>query len=196
VEALDGIKFEWKSDQAPKKTFKEWFTKLEEYKNTFNTVIFLGEERKIYKTLADWTVYAKLTAIKVLENKGKNSEFTLIHIKKLVDIGDVPHSNYSCGLDGAEDVDNKCTIAAVGEEMYVVQQTLPLAQSILEVPVNTAHPVLALPHPTVVPVPTENVAQSTAVATNNLTELSTDVLFPQEVSNTITPIFVHHSTCI
>jgi hypothetical protein len=128
VEALDGIKFEWKSDQAPKKTFKEWFTKLEEYKNTFNTVLFIGEERKIYKTLADWTVYAKLTAIKVLENKGKNSEFTLIHIKKLVDIGDVPHSNYSYGLDGAEDVDNKCTIAAVGEEMYVVQQTLPLAQ--------------------------------------------------------------------
>jgi hypothetical protein len=106
VEALDGIKFEWTSDREPKKTFEEWFAELEEYKNTFNTVLFIGSERKIYKTLADWTSYTKLTAIKVLENKGKNSEFTLIRIKKLVDIGVVPRSNYLYRLDSAEDVDD------------------------------------------------------------------------------------------
>jgi hypothetical protein len=76
VEALDGIKFKWKSDRVPKKTFEEWFAGLEEYKNTFNTVLFLGEQRNIYKTLAAWTSYAKLTAIKVLENRVKNAEFS------------------------------------------------------------------------------------------------------------------------
>jgi hypothetical protein len=61
------------------------FAEMEDYyNNTFNTVLFLGGNRNIYKTLAAWTTYAKLTAIKVLENKGQNFECTLIGIKKLV----------------------------------------------------------------------------------------------------------------
>jgi hypothetical protein len=186
VEALDGIKFEWKLnewkfDRVPKKTFEEWFAELEEYKSTFNTALFLGKDRKIYKTLAAWTAYVKqVTAIKVLENKGKNSEFTLIHIKKLVDIGVVPRSNYSYGVDGAEDVNNELKIAAIGEETSEAQQTLPIAQSILEVPVKTAQSVSALPHTTAVP--TDNVAHLTAVATSNLTQFSTYVLFPRFIS--------------
>jgi hypothetical protein len=107
VAALDGIKFEWKADRERKKTFEEWFQELNEYKNTYNTVHFLGEHRKSYKTLAAWTSYAKLTAIKVLENLGNHSESTLVCIKNLVDIGAVPPSKYSYGMDGAEKVEDE-----------------------------------------------------------------------------------------
>jgi hypothetical protein len=146
VAALDGIKFEWKADRKPKTTFEEWFHELEEYKNTFNTVLFLDKQRKSYKTLDAWTLYAKLTTIKVLENLGNNSEFTLIYIKNIVDIGVVPPSKHSYGLDGADEVEDEeedevedgRNIAAVEEVTHDVQQTLHLTLSIVEVPVNTS----------------------------------------------------------
>jgi hypothetical protein len=59
-----------------------------------------------------------------------------MRINNLVDIGAVPHSNYSYGLDGAEDVEDEHKIAAVDEEMPVLKQTLHIAQSIVEVPVT------------------------------------------------------------
>jgi hypothetical protein len=77
------------------------------YQKTFNAAMCLGKHKTSYKTLAAWTSYAKLTAIKVLENLGNNSEFTLIHIKNLVDIGAVPPSKYSYGLDGADEVEGE-----------------------------------------------------------------------------------------
>jgi hypothetical protein len=144
--ALDGIKFEWKADREPKKTLEEWFHQLEEYKKTFNTVLFLGEQRNSYKTLAAWTSYAKLTAIKVLKKLGNNSEFTLISIKNLVDIGGVPPYNYSYGVDSADEVEgedeeeyeveDERNISAVEEITPVIQQTLHLALAIVEVPVK------------------------------------------------------------
>jgi hypothetical protein len=70
-------------------------------------VQFLVEQRKSYKILAAWTSYAKLTAIKVLENLGNNFEFTLVRIKNLVDIDVVPPSKYSHGVDGADKVEDE-----------------------------------------------------------------------------------------
>jgi hypothetical protein len=99
--------------------------------NTFKNVLFLGIQRKSYKTLADWISYAKLTAIKVLGNLANNSEYTLMHINNLLDIGVVPRSNYSYGLDDADEVKDERNIAAVEEEMSVIQKTLHLPQSIV-----------------------------------------------------------------
>jgi hypothetical protein len=128
---------------------------------------------------------------------GNNSEFTLIHIKNLVDICVVPRVNYSYGLDGADEVEDKRKIAIAEEETPVVQQTLPLAQSIVEVPVNTSEltqSTSALPDLTAVP--TDNVAQLNAMVNSNHAQFSANMLFLQEVINTITPSFVCHSQCI
>jgi hypothetical protein len=106
VEALDGIKFLWISDRKPKKTFDEWFAKLEEFKNNYDTILLLGEEKNNFKTIASCTAYAKSTVTKVLNDEGKNSEFTLIRIKKLVDICVVPLYEKSYGeVDGEQPVD-------------------------------------------------------------------------------------------
>jgi hypothetical protein len=107
VAASERIKFEWKADSERKKTFEEWFQELHEYKKTYNTVQFLGEQRKSYSTLSAWTSFVKLTAIKVLENLCNNSEFTLARIKSIVDIGVVPTSKYSYGVDGTDEVEDE-----------------------------------------------------------------------------------------
>jgi hypothetical protein len=61
-----------------------------------------------------------------------------MRINNFVDIGVVPHSNYSYGLYGAEGVEDKRKIAAVDEETHVFQKTSHLAQTIVKVPVTTS----------------------------------------------------------
>jgi hypothetical protein len=165
-------------------------------------VMLLGEQRKSYKTLAVWTSYAKLTAIKVLEHLGNNSEFTLIHIKNFVDIGVAPPSKYSYIVDGADkledkdedEVEDERNIAAFEEVTPVIQQTLPLALAIVKVPLKTSALLQATSaSPDLPAVPPDNVSQSNPVAQSNHAQFSANLVFPQEVINVITPSSVRHS---
>jgi hypothetical protein len=192
------------SGQKPKKTFEEWFAKTEEFKNTYDTVLFLGEETTKIRLFGAWTAYAKSTAIKVLENVGKNSEFTLIHIKKLFDIGDVSLSEYSYGemdVDGdqqladeqpSEDVD-KCKPAAVIEEPSIFQPTLLPSLSILELTENIPQSASASVSAQSTAVPAGNITQSTTKVAATLGDI---ILFPLEVSKKINPVLfiIHHAS--
>jgi hypothetical protein len=175
-------------------------------------VQFLGEQMKSYKTLAARTLYAKLTAIKVLKNLGNNFEFTLVRIKHLVDIGVVPPSKYSYGVDCADKVvdevedevenevedeveeeeeEDERKMSAVEEVTPFVQQILPLALAVVDDPVKKSDLLSAL---TDLPaVPPDNVTQSNAVAHSNQAQFFANFLFPQKVSNVFTPNFVLHS---
>jgi hypothetical protein len=107
VVALNVIKFEWMTGQSPRGQFDFRFAELEEFKNNHGTTSFLGEYKKNHPKLATWTSYAKSTTIKVLNKEDMNSVFTLVRIKKLVDIGLVPQSiyMYEPGEQEEEDAD-------------------------------------------------------------------------------------------
>jgi hypothetical protein len=94
VTALNGIDFQWTAGQSPGGQFEVRFAKLEEFKKNHGTVSFLGEDKNNFPKLASWTFYAKSMAIKVLNKEAINSVFTLLCIKKLVDISLVPLSHY------------------------------------------------------------------------------------------------------
>jgi hypothetical protein len=68
---------------------------------------------------------------------------------------------------------------------------LPLALAIVNVPVTKYDLLSALPDLPAVPL--DNVTQSNAVAHSNQSQFSANLLFPQEVSNAMTPNFVLHS---
>jgi hypothetical protein len=97
VDALDGIKFQWTAGQSPRGRFEVRFAKLEDFKKTYGTISFLGEDKTEFPKLASWTFYAKITAIKVLKKDAPNSVFTLLRIKKLIVIGPVPQYFYKYG---------------------------------------------------------------------------------------------------
>jgi hypothetical protein len=59
------------------------------------------------------TAYAKSMATKVLKKEDTNSVFTLVRIKKLVDIGLIPQSLYMYGLEEQEDEDANEAAAAI-----------------------------------------------------------------------------------
>jgi hypothetical protein len=82
-------------------------------------------------------------------------------------------------------------MAAVEEVTPVIHDILPLALAIVDVPVKTSDLISALPD--LPAVPPDNVTQSNAVAHSNQAQFSANLLFPQEVSNAITPNFVPHS---
>jgi hypothetical protein len=88
--ALNGIHFEWTPGQSPRGQFDIRFSEVKEFKNNHDTVSFLGEDKNNFPKLATWTAYAKSMAIKVLNKEAANSVFTLIRIKKVIDVGSVP----------------------------------------------------------------------------------------------------------
>jgi hypothetical protein len=85
-------------------------------------------------------LYATLTAVKVLENLGNNSDFTLIRINNLVDIDVVPPSKYSYGVDGADKVEDEVEVEDEDEveeaddevkderNMEAVEEVTPVSQ--------------------------------------------------------------------
>jgi hypothetical protein len=108
----------------------------------------------------------------------------------------VPPSKYSYRLDGADKVEgeeeyggeDERNIAAVEEVTAVIKQTLPIAQSIVEVPVKTSELTLTdMPA-----VPPDTFAQLNTVANSNHAQFSAKLLFLQDVINIITPSFVCH----
>jgi hypothetical protein len=64
-------------------------------------------DKKEFPKLASWSFYAKSTAIKVIKKEATNSVFTLVHIKKLVDIGFVPQSLYKYDGHSDDTTDNE-----------------------------------------------------------------------------------------
>jgi hypothetical protein len=108
VTALNGIDFQWTAGQSPIGHFEVRFAELEKFKKTHSTISFIGEDKKKPPKLTSWTFYAKRRAIKVLNKEATNSVFTLLGIKKLVDIGHVPlsHYKYEEHADDDEDADD------------------------------------------------------------------------------------------
>jgi hypothetical protein len=108
VTALNGIDVQWKAGQSPRVQFEVSFAELEEFKKARGTTYFFGKEKKKFPKLASWTFYSKSTAIKVLNKEATNFVFTLLRIKKLVDICCVPlyHYKYEDHADDDEDADD------------------------------------------------------------------------------------------
>jgi hypothetical protein len=106
VFALNEIPCECKTGQSPRGQLDVRFAELEEFKNTHGTISFLDEEKKNHPKLSTWTAYAKITAIKVLNKEATNSVFTLVPIKKLVDISLAPYYFYTYGPGEQEDEDS------------------------------------------------------------------------------------------
>jgi hypothetical protein len=115
VVALNGINFDWTTRQSPRGQFEVKFAELEEFDNKHGTISFLGEDNNTFPKLATWTAYTKITAINMLNKEDMNSVFTLVHIKKLVDICLVPQYFYMYvqGEDKCEDVDADEAAAAI-----------------------------------------------------------------------------------
>jgi hypothetical protein len=82
-------------------------------------------------------------------------------------------------------------MAAVEEVTPVIHQILPLAVAIVDIPVKESDLLSELPD--LPAVPPESVTQSNVVAHSNQAQFYANLLFPQEVSNAITPNFVLHS---
>jgi hypothetical protein len=82
-------------------------------------------------------------------------------------------------------------MTAIEEVTPVVHQILPLALVIVDVQVKKSDLLSALPN--LPAVPPDNVNQCNTVAHSNQAQFSANLLFPQEVSNAITPNFVLHS---
>jgi hypothetical protein len=94
VDALNGIDFQWTIGQSPIGQLKVSFSKLKEFNKTHGTVSFLGEDKKKFLKLAYWIMYAKSTAINMLNKDANKYVFTILRIKKMVDIGIVSLSVY------------------------------------------------------------------------------------------------------